>query len=177
MKGVLPLQDLLVAINCLETDCQDLERCCANTQFSTPTMHFQIPQLINDYGSDVIAYLGTTDRMNAYTVYIGAGYQNNYNAYRKRNKDKPYVYIDPAPNKDGFLDCWVFNAPFVKQLSIVAAFKDLRQLEGVSCCELPENLGWNSLIDNEVKSRITKEKIYYYRQLAAPILPNDQSYK
>ena len=34
-----------------------------------------------------------------------------------------------------------------------------------------------TLIDNDIKERLTKKKLYYYRQLAAPISPNDQAYK
>ena len=33
--------------------------------------------------------------------------------YRKRGNDKPYVWIDYAPNINGMLDCFLFNGPFV----------------------------------------------------------------
>jgi len=33
-----------------------------------------------------------------------------------------------------------------------------------------------SFIDNEIKRRLTEKKIRYYRQLATPLVPNDQSY-
>ena len=33
-----------------------------------------------------------------------------------------------------------------------------------------------SFIDQLVKDKLTKEKIYYYRQLQVPRLPNDQQY-
>jgi len=46
--------------------------------------------------------------------------------YRKRGKNKPWVYVDVTPNKDGLLDCYIFNAPLIKQVSIMAIFKDLR---------------------------------------------------
>ena len=33
-----------------------------------------------------------------------------------------------------------------------------------------------SFINNEIKKRLTEKKIRYYRQLQAPVLPNDQQY-
>jgi hypothetical protein len=43
-----------------------------------------------------------------------------------RGKDKPYVYIDTTPNENNMYDAFVFNAPLLKRLSVVAIFKDLR---------------------------------------------------
>lgn len=44
LKGVLPLKDLLLSINCIDVDCKDLERCkCSNKLGGTPTAHFEIP--------------------------------------------------------------------------------------------------------------------------------------
>jgi hypothetical protein len=50
----------------------------------------------------------------------------NYHQYRKRGKDKPYIFIDTTPNENGMCDGFVFNAPFLKQLSITGVFKDPR---------------------------------------------------
>jgi hypothetical protein len=44
LKGILPLRDLYISINCIPVDCKDLERCgCNDAMFSTPTAHFEIP--------------------------------------------------------------------------------------------------------------------------------------
>ena len=77
------------------------------------------------------------------------------------------------------LDCFLFNAPFVRQVSIVAVFKDPRQLNKYKCCNLDDLNGPDvnhSFIDQLIKDKLTKEKLYYYRQAAAPKLPNDQQY-
>ena len=77
------------------------------------------------------------------------------------------------------LDCFLFNAPFVNQISIVAVFKDPRQLNRYSCCNTDELNGPdvnNSFIDQLIKDKLTKEKLYYYRSAAAPVLPNNQQY-
>jgi hypothetical protein len=53
--------------------------------------------------------------------------------YRKRGKNRPWVYIDVTPNSEGLLDCYIFNAPLLKQISVVGIFKDPRQLEDFQC--------------------------------------------
>lgn len=176
LKGILPIKDLLVSINCINIDCKDLDRCrCHSTGIcEEPTAHFEIPQILNDYGDGAIDYIGSTDRMIPFR-YTTSPMQNIYNKYRKRGKNRPYVYIDTTPNENGMYDCFVFNAPMIKQVSVVAVFKDLRQLENYSCCSDldDDNL---SFINNEIKRRLTEKKLRYYRQLAMPAKPNDQKY-
>lgn len=54
LKGILPVKDLYLAINCIPIDCESIEKCtcvdlgdCADK----PMAHFEIPQIMNDYGS------------------------------------------------------------------------------------------------------------------------------
>lgn len=177
LKGILPLKDLLVAINCVPVDCKDLERCpICKPGVKTPNAHFEIPQIINGFGTAAIAYIGSVDRQNPFTFYVSSDFSQKYQQYRKRGKDKPYVYIDPTPNENNMYDGYIFNAPLIKLISVVGIFKDLRQLEGYNCCENydePENY---SFIDIEVKNRLVQQKINYYRQLHMHVLPNDQQY-
>jgi hypothetical protein len=103
----------------------------------------------------------------------------NNKKYRKRGNNKPYVWIDYAPNAEGMLDCFLFNAPLLEQVSVVGVFKDPRQLNKYNCCNTEDLNGPDvnvSFIDELVKDKLTKEKIYYYRQLQANRLPNDQQY-
>ena len=72
-------------------------------------------------------------------------------------------------------DGYIFNAPYIKEISIVAVFKDLRQLEKYSCCADLQDDNF-SFINNEIRNRLSKQKIYFYRQMAAPIIPNNQEY-
>lgn len=177
LKGILPLKDLLLQINCIPVDCKDLERCpICKPGIKTPNLHFEIPQIINDFGASAIAYIGSVDRMNSFSVYVNSNFTNLYQKYRKRGKDKPYVYIDPAPNENNMLDGYIFNAPLLKQISVVAIFKDPRQLDDYGCCSDLDDIQNMTFIDTEVKDRLTKQKITYYRQLHMPNLPNDQKY-
>lgn len=177
LKGILPLNDLLMAINCVPVDCKDLERCpICKPGVRTPNAHFEIPQILNDFGASAIAYIGSVDRQNAFTVYVASDFTNQYQQYRKRGHDRPYVFIDPVPNEHNMYDGYIFNAPLLKMISVVAIFKDPRQLEEYTCCAGMEELDNFTFIDNEVKNRLTELKVKYYRQLHMTNLPNTQEY-
>ena len=179
LKGVFPIKDLLISINCIDVDCESLERCsCGKTSYGQPIKHFEIPQIVTQYGKQAIDYIGSSDRQNKFTV-ISSLSELKTRQYKRRGLSKPYVWIDYSPNTNGMLDCFLFNAPFVKQVSIVAVFKDPRDLNKYSCCNTDELKGQDtndSYIDQLIKDKLTKEKLYYYRQLAAQRLPNDQQY-
>ena len=180
LKGIIPVKDLLIAINCVNVDCESLERCGCREHNEDDTLvaHFQIPQVISYYGKDAIEYIGSTDRRNKFQVITSLTELEN-RKYKKRGKNKPYVWIDTAPNAEGMLDCFIFNAPFLEQVSVVGVFKDPRQLSRYNCCNTDELNGPDinpSFVDQLVKDKLTKEKLYYYRQMAVQKLPNDQQY-
>lgn len=133
---------------------------------------------MSEFGAESIDYIGSIDRMQRFNIITSLS-EMQMKKYRKRGKDKPYVWIDYAPNSDGMLDCFLFNAPFIKQVSVVGVFKDPRQIEKFSCCTSSEytltgpdnNL---SYISQLVKDKLTNDKVRYYRQLAAPLVPNNQ---
>lgn len=179
LKGILPAKDLYLSINCIPVDCKDIEKCqCGRDECLTPTAHFEIPQLLNDYGLQSIDYIGSSDRQLPF-IYYTSSTAFRYHKYKKRGKNKPYVWIDTTPNENGMYDCFVFNAPLLSQVSITAIFKDPRQINLLSSsCNCVEGIDDNkTFINNEIKKRLTEKKIRYYRQLASPILPNDQSYQ
>lgn len=176
LKGILPLKDLYISINCIKIDCDTtLERCgCGNdnSDCSTYQAHFEIPQIVNDYGAASINYIGSTDRQNSFVWYTSPE-SFRYHQYRKRGKNKPYVWIDTTPNKNNMYDCFLFNAPLVTEISISAIFKDIRQLDKYGCCQENDNV---TFINNEIKKRLTEKKLRYYRYLASPVIPNTQQY-
>ena len=185
MQGALPIQDLLMSVNCIPVDCESLDKCGCNSQTcgSDPIAHFQIPQLLFDFGlKKEIYYVGTTDKQNPFIVYTKPfDVLSTIQKYRKRGKNRPWVYIDITPNQEGLLDCYIFEAPLIKQVSVIGIFKDPRQLEDFQCnCDDPSQDRATQMdnnfnfIDNIVKERLTKQKLYYYKQFSAPLLPNDQ---
>ena len=173
-KGLLQKKDLLTAINCVEVDCKDPTKCCNSTGI-TSDLHFEIPQLLTALGDDAIYWIGSADRKQKYKVYFTPS-QVKYHKYKKRNINKPYVYIEPTPNENGMYDGWIYNLPFVKQIAVIGVFKDPRQLERIGCdgnCD--SKSGDFGSISHEVQTRLTKEKIYFYRQAYQLPHVNDQT--
>lgn len=174
LKNLIPVKDLLLSINCVDVDCKSLDKCPVCTDGNPSEVkiqHFEIPQIINDFGSDAIEHIGSTDKSDPYKVYTDTSFK--YHQYKRRRSNKPFVYIETTPNENNMYDGWIFNAPFVKKISIIAIFKDPRQLKNYGCCSDYdiENL---TFISAEIKKRLTEKKIRYYRQLYQGPTPNNQ---
>lgn len=170
IRNLISLKDMMLAINCIEVDCKSMAKCC-DFEAGEKALHFEIPQLINDLGNAAIEFIGSIDRQKQYVIYTDTSYQ--FHKYKKRGASEPYVYIETAPNENGMYDGYIFNAPFVKRISIIGIFKDPRQLEQYDCCNSRQYLNLSS-ISNEVKKRLTEKKLRYYKQFLTPVTPNDQ---
>ena len=174
MKNLVPRNDLLMSINCIDVDCKSLDKCpCGKgSGYSPPVAHFELPQIVNDLAWDSVEFIGTVDREVQFKIYTNTSWQ--YNKYMRRSSEKPFVYIEPTPNENNMYDAWIYNAPLLKKVSVIAIFKDPRQLLQYDCCkgELLDNF---SFISAEIKKRLTEKKIRYYRQLYAGPQPNNQT--
>lgn len=173
LKNLLYPKDLMIAINCVEVDCKDQNKCPICIDVDNPKMakHFEIPQLIDGLGASAISFIGSTDREQSYKVYFSKD-AVKFNKYKRRKQDKPYVYIEKTPNENGMYDGWIFNAPFVQYIAVIGIFKDLRQLEQFNCCNSPEFLDFG-FITTDVKNRLTEKKLKLYRQYVMPPHPTD----
>ena len=175
MKNLVPRNDLLMSINCIQTDCKSLDKCpCSGTTYSKPQVHFEIPQILNDLAQESVEFIGSIDREVQFKVYTNTSWQ--YHKYMRRGANKPFVYIEPTPNENNMYDCWVYNAPMLKTISVIAIFKDPRQLSQYDCCS-GNDLDNTSFVSTEIKKRLTEKKLRYYRSLIVPPQPNDQTYK
>ena len=163
-KGLLKLEDLAVSLNCVEVDCKNMIDCdCGNEALVDKIQaHFEIPQLITDVGEGAIVYIGSADGVVPFKVYFSMEATKS-NQYRRRRNKEPFVYVDKTPNKNNMCDCWLFNAPFVKQIKVTAVFRDLRQLEEYTCCRDFDYLDFG-IISDEIKNRVKKDKFAFYRQ-------------
>ena len=175
LKNALNLSDMMVAINCVEVDCKDQNKCSCISSLANAKMakHFEIPQLMPGLGSDALMFVGSTDRSNAFKIYYNLEaikYQQHYQKYRKKSNPKPFVYVEKTPNENGMYDCWIFDAPFVQYIAVIGIFKDPRQLEKYNCCDDIEYLEMGA-ISNEIKNRILQKKIQLYRTPAPPAAP------
>jgi len=173
-KNLLPKRDLLLSISCLITDCESLDKCPCSEKDKDLLRHVEVPQILNDFAGDGVDYIGATDHNLSFTVYTDQGWRNH--KYRRRGGSLPFVWIDTTPNTNAFNDVYIFNAPFIKTLTIVAIFKDPRQLLEFACCPASEVDNW-SYIDTDIEKRVTEKYIRYYRQMATANTPNDQTIK
>lgn len=179
LHGLLRRDDLLTALNCVVVDCKDPNKCSAcDRPYSGPAgqseLHFEIPRTVDGLGEDAIFFIGSADRQERYRVYYSPT-QVKYNKYRRRAKNSPYVYIEKTPNENGNYDGWIFNLPFVKTISVIGIFKDPRDLERLGCDGNCDNSNGDiGSISHEVQSRLTKEKLAYYKQYSMPPQPNNQ---
>ena len=71
IKSNLNLGDMMTAINCVEVDCKDQNKCSCMSSLANAKMakHFEIPQLMPGLGADALAFVGSTDRSRAFKVY------------------------------------------------------------------------------------------------------------
>jgi hypothetical protein len=167
-----------MSIDCIDVNCKSLEGCftpCAEVNPSEqPELHFELPQIVNDFASLSVEFIGSTDKLDEYKVYTDTSFR--YHKYLRRGADKPYVYIQTTPNANNMYDAWVFNAPFVKKISAIIIPKDPRQLLQYDCCK-GDDLENYSFIYTEIKKRLTEKKLRYYRQLYPGPVPNNQTPK
>lgn len=175
LKNLIPRNDLLMSISCIDVDCKSLDKCpCNETNYSQPVAHFELPQIISDPSAKAVEFIGSIDRQVIFKVYTNTSYQ--YHKYLRVGSNKPYVYIEPTPNENNMFDAWIFNAPLLQKVSVIAIFKDPRQLEEYSCCA-GDDLENYTFLSAEIKKRLTEKKIRYYRQLYQGPVPNIQTPK
>jgi hypothetical protein len=172
MKNLIPKKDLVMSINCITVDCKSLDKCPCGTDISSPELHFEIPQIVNDLGSESIEYIGSINKKVVFKVYTNIT-AFRYHQFLRHGSHKPFVYIDTTPNNNNKYDGWIFNSPLLEKLSLIAIFKDPRQLEEYDCCA-GDDLENYTFLSAEIKKRLTEKKIRYYRQLAAQPQPNNQ---
>ena len=104
LKNILNKHDLAYAINCIEVDCKDPNKCpCKDVPGNKKIQHFEIPQLMDGIGRDAIIYIGSTDREVSYRVYYNLE-AVRFQKYRRKDINKPYVYIEKTPNEHNMYD-------------------------------------------------------------------------
>lgn len=157
LKGIMNFQEMFLSINCIEVNCDYMSKCC-ELPVGKKALHFEIPPIMYINGVNTIKFIGSVDRKVKYTVYTDDSYR--YHQYKKRGANKPYVYVDTSVNANGNLDCYIFNLPMVKYISVVALFQDPRRLLEWDCCSNSEesilDLG---LVSDEIIKRLTEKYI------------------
>jgi len=102
LKNLIPRNDLLMSINCINVDCKSMDKCPCGSSITPPMAHFEIPQLINDFAEESIEFIGSINRASQYKVYTSTAFQ--YHKDMRRGSEKPFVYIEPTPNENNYYD-------------------------------------------------------------------------
>lgn len=173
IKGVANLQEVYSAINCVEVQCASMSKCCELGDLGQKALHFEIPPVLLLSGVSTIKFIGSIDQKEKYQVYTNNDYK--YHQYKKRGANKPYVYLDTTVNSNGMIDGYIFNAPLVKMISVVAVFLDPRKLVEFNCCADEEIVTDCGIISNDIVHRLTQKYAMWYRQNVLPPIPNTQS--
>lgn len=177
LKNVVSLEELYNAIDCVEVNCESMSKCCELPDVGQKALHFEIPPVLLLNGVSTVKFIGSIDRKQSFQVYTNRDYK--YHQYRKRGANKPYVYLDTTVNSNGMIDGYIFNAPLVKIISVVAIFLDPRKLLDFDCCEgsedLEETLTDCGIISNDIVHRLSQKYSMWYRQGVLPPIPNTQS--
>ena len=171
IKGILSMEEMMLAINCVEVDCEPMSKCC-ELPYGEKALRFEIPPIFYISGIETIKFIGSIDRNTSYTVYTDQSYK--FHKHKKRGANKPYVYVDTTVNSNGNMDCYIFNAPLAKYIAVVALFQDPRRLLEWDCCSGDESYLDCGILSDEIMKRLTAKYIQWYRQLASPQTPNDQ---
>lgn len=172
LKNLIPLKDLAYSLNCLEIDCKSLDKCCDGRDYSQKVSHVEIPQIINDFGAEAVIYFGSINKEVQFKVYTSP-IAFKYQKYKMHRGNKPYVFIDTTPNEHNAYDCFIFNAPLLEKVSVIAVFKDPRQVKDYACCNMQDTENM-SFIETEIKKRLIEKKLRYYRQLYQQPQQNNQ---
>ena len=174
LNGVINLDDLYLSINCVEVNCDYMSKCC-DLQAGEKALHFEIPPIMYVTGSESIKFIGSIDRSVKYKVYTDNAWR--YHKYKKRGGNKPYVYLDTSINRNGNIDGYIFNAPFVKNISVVALFQDPRRLMEWDCCG--DDLVYLDLgiVSNEIIKRLSYKYLQWYKQAPTLVTNNTQQPK
>lgn len=175
MKNLVPRNDLLMSINCIDVDCKSLDKCPCPTNgtvsYSLPIAHFEMPQIVNDLAGESMEFIGSIDRSIQFKIYTSTAWQ--FHKYLRRGAEKPFVYIETTPNGNNMYDVWIYNAPLLEKISAIGIFKDPRQLLQYNCCA-GDDLENYTFLSTEIKKRLTEKKLRYYRQMYPGPTPNNQ---
>lgn len=175
LRNMMPTKDLMYSLRCIKVDCESLDRCPCTPPEADRLKHIEIPQVFSEFGESAIDFIGSTDGLIEYTVYMSNAFRSH--KFRRRAANKPYVWIDTTPNQNNMYDAFIFNAaPMLDKLLVRMIPKDPRQVDELSCCG-QANVHNITFLSNEIERRLTEKYLRWYRQTAIPTTPNDQTVK
>lgn len=174
LKGLLPANDLMIKINCVELDDQPINRIGEFEAFNGYYIkHFEVPQIAYAFDKESVGYVGTIDGQNSFTIYTDRHAWINHRN-KRFVKQNPHVFIDTATNYNNKYDGWIISKTPLQEgilISVIAIWKDPRDLMEYQCCKEEEICNW-TFISTEIIKRVTEKYLRYYRMLYQPPTPS-----
>ena len=169
-------------INCIDVyDDGDTADCCDQPEGITLPAA-SIPQVLIVNRKPMISFIGIPERSDfTWKVYYGEGHKTK--KYAPATSKRPYIVLYPP--KNGYQTIYVHNAPAgLTKLSVTGIFTDPYAKFEYSCCSIGEGdphdvaeLAASETIVEQIVDKLSQKYIGYYRQMNAPIQPNDQTDK
>lgn len=78
LKGIISLNELYSAVNCVELNCDYMSKCC-ELPLGKKALHFEIPPVLNINGVNTISFVGSIDRQATYKIYTNSAYKYHKN--------------------------------------------------------------------------------------------------
>lgn len=138
--------------------------------------HIKIPKIAMTRDDSAIIFLGPPDQSYFFKVYYDFMHHNHI--YSRIIGRRPYAYVDPAHDVNGWNDVYLFNLgpTGLKFVSIRAVFADpVKIMESDGLFGVDEEFPAPSAVQQMIIERITQKYVAYYKQLNFPYQPNTQT--
>lgn len=138
--------------------------------------HFKIPRLAMTRDDSAVIYLGPPDQSFNIKVYYDHSFKNHI--YSRVIGRRPYSYIDPAHDPEGYMDGYLFNLgpaglQFISTRSIFADPVGILEMDGLFGKD--EEFPAPNAVQEMIIDRVTQKYVMYYKQLNHPYQSNSQT--
>ena len=138
--------------------------------------HVKIPRIITTKDDSAIIFMGAPDQSLFFKIYYDFMFHNHI--FSRVIGRRPYAYVDPAHDPDGFMDAYLFNLGpnGLRFLSVRAIFDDpVKILDSDGLFGADEEFPAPSAVQEMIVDKITQKYIQYYKNLNHPYQPNTQT--
>ena len=138
--------------------------------------HVKIPRIIMTKNDSAILFMGAPDQSLYLKIYYNFMHMNH--KFSRVIGRRPYAYVDPSHDPDGFMDAYLFNLGpnGLRFLSIRAVFDDpIKILDSDGLFGVDEEFPAPTAVQEMIIDKITQKYIQYYKNLNHPYQPNTQT--
>ena len=113
LKGVMTLQELYNAVNCVEVNCDFMSKCC-DLPVGKKALHFEIPPVLLMNGISTIQFVGSIDRQEQYSVYTFVKYISVIAIFLDPRK---LLEFDCCNDPEAITECGIISNDIIHRLT------------------------------------------------------------